>query len=259
MKSSKQTRSLLTAIAIAMVLVVPIQAQRGKPPKQQAPIPATVTFRCVTAPEPASTLCNEPVIDGTDRVRDDGGSYSGFIDPSGLFTSQLSTPESGRLLNMYFGSSIPGSRTCIAVVNCHPNGPSDGKDLGLNNAEVRIKPLVDGTWADLPGLLLGMSCNSRYSALVHYTFWLPDGDGHWGFNFNPREYPNTTAADVFRLDNLTWTVEAYSDDIGELLSWAHSGIHGKNGPSREGRFNMPFKLTINATGPLPVGAVTCPQ
>jgi hypothetical protein len=256
MKSSKQRCSLLPAIAIAMVLVVPIQAQRGKPPKP-APMPATVTFRCLAA-EPASPLCNEPVT-GTDRVLGDGaGSYSGFIDPSGLFNSQLSTPESGRLLNMYFGSSIPGSRTCIAIGNCHPNGPSDGKHLELNNAEVRVKPLVDGLpWADHPGLLFGMACNSRYPALVHYTFWLPDGDGHWGFNFNPREYPDTTAAVIIRLDNDTWTVEAESDDIGELLSWAHSGIHGKNGPSREGRFLMPFKFTIDGTGPLPAGAVTC--
>jgi hypothetical protein len=255
MKSSKQRRSLLTAIAIAMVLVVPIQAQRGKPPKQ-TPMPATVTFRCLAA-EQASPLCSEPVINGTDRVRDDGQSYSGFIDPSGLFTTQLSTPGSGRFLNMYFGNSLPGSRTCTDVGNCQPNGPSDGKHLELNNAEVRVKPLIDGTWADLPGLLFGMSCNSDYPALVHYTFWLPDGDGHWGFNFNPRDYPNTTPAVIIRLDNVTWTVEAKSYYIGELLSWAHSGIHGKNGPSREGRFNMPFKFTIDATGPLPAGAVTC--
>jgi hypothetical protein len=255
MKSSRQTRSFLSAIAIATVLVVPTHAQRGKPPKP-APIPATVTFRCVTA-ELASPLCNQPVIDGTDRVRDDAGSYSGFIDPSGLFASQLSTPGSGRFLNMYFGNSLANSRTCTAVGNCHPKGPTDGKHHEQDNAEVRVKPLVDATWADLPGLLFGMSCNSRYPALVHYTFWLPDGDGHWGFNFNPREYANTTAAVIIRLDNVTWTVEAESDDIGELLSWAHSGIHGKNGPSREGRFNMPFKFTIGGTEPLPAGAVTC--
>jgi hypothetical protein len=202
-------------------------------------------------------MCTEPAVDGTDRVRDDGGPYTGFMDPSGLFSSQLSTPAFARILNMYFGSSILGSRTCGAVGNCHPNGPTDGEHLALNNAEMRVKPLVDGTWADLPGLMLGMSCNAPYPALVHYTFWLPDGDGHWGFNFNPREYPNTLPAVVIRVDNNTWTVEAESEDIGELLSWAHSGIQGKNGPSREGRFKMPFQFTIDANGPLPSGAVTC--
>jgi len=255
MESSKHRRSLLSAIAIAIVLGVPAHALRGKPPKP-APVPATVTYRCLAA-EPASPLCGEPVINGTDRVRDDGASYAGFIDPSGLLVTQLSTPASGRFLNMHFGDSLPGSRTCTVVGNCHPNGPSDGKHLELNNAEVRVKPLVDATWADPPGLLFGMSCNTRSQALVHYTFWLPDGDGHWGFNFNPRDYPDTSAAVLIRLDNVTWTLEAESDDIGELLSWAHSGIRGRNGPSHEGRFNMPFKLTIVATGPLPAGAVTC--
>jgi hypothetical protein len=42
-----------------------------------------------------------------------------------------------------------------------------------------------------------------------------------------------------------------------LYGWGHSGIRGKNGPSREGRFRMRFKITIQATGPLPAGAVTC--
>lgn len=239
---------------IAILLVAPTHAQKGKPPKPQ-PMPATVTFRCLAA-EPGSPFCGSPVIDGTDRIRDDAASYSGSVDPTGFFALQLTTPASGRLLNMHFGNAIPGSRTCATVGNCHPNGPTDGKHLELNNAEIRVKPLT-GTLADLPGLLFGMSCGTRYQGLVHYTFWLPDGDGHWGFNFNHREYPDTTTAVIVRIDNSTWTVEAESDDIGELLSWAHSGIQGKNGPSREGRFRMPFKRTIDGTGPLPAGAVSC--
>jgi hypothetical protein len=120
-----------------------------------------------------------------------------------------------------------------------------------------VKPLQNGSFEDLPGLLYGMSsCGATYPALVHYTFLLPDGNGHWGFNFNPRAYAGTTAAVVIRVNNQTWTVEAESDDIGELLSWNHTGIRRNNGPSREGRFNMPFKATIAASS-LPAGAGTC--
>ena len=144
-----------------------------------------------------------------------------------------------------------------SVGNCHPNGPTDGKSLGLDDFQFRVKPLVDSTWDDLPGLLFGMSvCGLQYPALVHFTFWLPDGNGHWGFNFNPRAYPGTTAAVVVRVNPTKWTVEAESDDIGELLSWGHTGIRRNNGPSGEGRFQMPFKATIVATG-LPAGAGTC--
>jgi hypothetical protein len=239
---------------------MPAAAQKGKPPKQQISVPVIATFRCLTS-EPLSPLCNAPVIDGTDRIRDDGRSYAGTIDPSGLFGAQLSTPvsrpETARLLNMYFGTSVTGSRTCEVVGNCHPNGASDNESFGLNNAQLRVKPLVPGTWEDLPGLMFGMACNVGYPALVHYTFWLPDGDGHWGFNFNPREYPSTTDALLTRLDHDTWSVEAGSAQSGELLSWAHSGIRGKNGPSHEGVFTMPFKVTIDATGPVPTSGVTC--
>ena len=227
----------------------------GKPPKPQ-PV-AIVTFRCLTNDPGSPGPCDPLGRGGTDRVRDDGSwSYSGVIDSGGLFTPLIATPENGRLLNLHFGSTL-GPRTCDTVGNCHPNGPSDGKHLALVEASIRVKPLVNGTWEDLPGLLFGMStCNVPYPALVHYTFWLPDGNGHWGFNFNPRAYPGTTAAVVVRVNSTTWTAEAEADDIGELLSWGHTGIRRHNGPSREGQFNMPFKVTIEASG-LPAGAGTC--
>ena len=55
---------------------------------------------------------------------------------------------------------------------------------------------------------------------------------------------------------MTWTVEAETDNIGELLSWGHTRIRRNNGPSGEGRFQMPFKATIEVSS-LPTGAGTC--
>ena len=224
----------------------------AKPPQTVA---ATVAFRCMTDNPGSPGPCDPLDQGGTERVRDDGAVYTGAIDQSGLFSPQIATPANGRLVNLHFGASL--TRNCLTVGNCHPNGATDGKHLVLDSFQFRVKPLVDGTWEDLPGLLFGMSaCNTRYPALSHFTYWLPDGNGHWGFNFNPRAYAGTTAAVVVRLDNLTWTVEAEAEDIGELLSWGHTRIFRRNGPSLEGKFNMPFKATI-AVSSLPAGAGTC--
>jgi hypothetical protein len=160
----------------------------------------------------------------------------------------------GRLLNLHLGPPIAGTRTCLTLNNCNGDGPIDA--LELADWELRVKPLVEGTWEDLPGGLFALSCGTTYPALVHYTFWLPSANGHWGLNLNPRAYPGTTAADLTRTSNLSWTVEAKSDDIAELLSWAHDRLRGKQGPSREGRFNAPFKFTIDAQT-LIAGAKTC--
>jgi hypothetical protein len=245
-------------VAVAMGLAGSLAGvAAGKPPKP-GPVAATVTFRCFAEDLGTPGPCDSFDLGGTDRVRDDrAGSYIGSIGPEGMFGQRIATSPNGRLVNMHFGTSIPGTRTCTSVDNCHPNGPTDSMNLELRDFDFRVKPLVDGTWEDLPGLLFGMSvCGRRYPALVHSTFWLPDANGHWGFNFNPRAYPGTTAAVVVRVDQMTWTVEAESDDIGELLSWAHTGIRRHNGPSREGRFQMPFRATIVASG-LPAGAGTC--
>ena len=244
--------------AAAMVLAGSLAVvAAGKPPKP-VPVTAEVTFRCFGEDPGTPGPCDPFNLGGTERVRDDrAGSYTGSIGPDGLFSPRIATPENDRLVNMLFGTSLSDSRRCTSVGNCHPNGPTDGKNLELHDVQFRVKPLVDVTWEDLPGLLFGMSaCGVRYPALVHYTYWLPDANGHWGFNFNPRAYPGTTAAVVVRLDQTTWTVEAESDDIGELLSWGHTGIRRNNGPSGEGKFNMPFKATIVANG-LPAGAGTC--
>jgi len=239
--------------AAAVVGVLGTVTIAAPPPKKQ-PIPATMTFRCIEG-EPLSPSCG-PVSDATDRVRDDTfGSYTGGnIDTGGVFNVGFAPVT--RVLNLYLGTRIPGSRTCITTGNCHPRD-LEGSDLALDYFDVRVKPLTADGSQDLAGGLYAMTaCNAVYPALVHYTFWLPDGNGHWGLNFNPKAYPGTTAADLVRLSDTKWTVEAMGDDIAELLSWEHSGITRHNGPSHEGRFYIRFKLTIE-TASLPAGVGGC--
>lgn len=246
---------VMVAVSLAVVGSLDLVAA-AKPPKPQ-PVPATLTFRC----DAASVLpgCGPLGDYATDRIRDDNsGAYAGSIDPSGIFSPAIATPENSRLVNLLFGPVLPGTRTCESVGNCHPNESTANKNLELDNFEFRVKPFTEGTTEDLPGLLFGMStCGEQQKGMVHTTFSLPDGNGHWGFNFNPRGYPGTSPVTIIREDPVTWTVEASLNDVGELLSWGHSGIRGKNGPSREGRFNMPFKATIFVPVSLPAWAGSC--
>jgi hypothetical protein len=241
-------------VAAAVVGVLGAVTIAAPPPKKQ-PTPATMTFRCL-AGEPDSASCG-PLSDSddTDRVRDDTrGSYTGGnIDTGGVFNVGFAPVT--RVLNLYLGTRV-SERTCTTTGNCHPRD-LEGADLPLDYFQVRVKPLTANWSQDLAGGLYAMTiCNAGYPALVDYTFWLPDGDGHWGLNFNPKAYPGTTPAELIRLTDTKWTVEAMGD-TAELLSWEHSGITRHNGPSHEGKFIVPFKFTIEATGALPSGAGTC--
>lgn len=234
-----------------------VQKGNAKPVTSVA---ATGTFRCYSDPgevPPDPCLLPASGADNTvDRARDDAAVYTGVID--GLYYFHF-TPSQNRTLALHFGNLASGPRNCEAIGNCNPDGPLNNKDLLLNEVDLRVKPLVDGTWEDLAGGLFAMSCSDPdgYPGLVHFTFWLPSLNGHWGLNFNPRAYAPSTGVTLRRLDNLTWTAEANgTDHLAELISFAHTGIRRKNGPSREGFFRVPFKLTLVAAA-MPAGAVTC--
>jgi hypothetical protein len=245
-------------VAAAVVGVLGTVTMAGPPPKKQ-PLPATMTFRCM-AGDPGSPSC-DPVSDLTDRIRDDsfGTYFGGAIDTGGVFNVGFAPVT--RVLQMFLGTRLDaGPRPCDTIGNCHLLDLADAGHT-LDNFNVRVKPLTSfGSGSeDLAGGLYALTAcgpGNVYPALVHYTFWLPDGDGHWGLNFNPKAYPGTTAANLRRLSSTQWTVESVGG-TGDLLSWGHSGIRGKNGPSREGRFTVGFKLTINLMSSLPVGVQGC--
>jgi hypothetical protein len=239
----------LGASVAALVVSAVVVGSAFKGPKPTS-TPATATFRCDFYDSACAT---------NDRVRDDdGGPYSGFIN-SGTFDLQVA---SGRSLRLYLVDFITGSRTCVPMPSpstCNPSGPLDQQPQPLSltiNASIRVKALTPPPYQDLAGGLTAMRCGAtNQPGLVHFTWWMPDNDGHWGFNFNPRDYPGTSAATLTRESAGRWRVETVFgiNDVGELLSWAHSGIKRHDGPSHEGRFDVPFEFTIEASG------MTCPS
>lgn len=236
--------------------------QKGNGAKPVTSVAASVTFRCYAqAGEVPLGTCDQPdALDDytVDRARDDSSTFAEGAISSGLFNLRL-TPEQSRQVTLILGE-LAGPRTCLAVGNCNPDGAlhndTTNAEQLLSDWQLRAKPLVSGTWEDLPGGLGAMTCGLSYPALVYYTFWLPSGDGHWSLTFNPRAQAPSTAVVLTRLDDVTWTVDADDSHLSALISFAHSGIRRKNGPSIEGYFRVPFRLTIVAET-LPPGAVTC--
>ena len=131
--------------------------------------------------------------------------------------------------------------------------------LTLQTVSIQLKPLVATAtgFSEVSGLLWGMNCTDVYPAQVHYTFSIPSGNGHWGFNFSSVAYPGSNNAVITRAaDGVHWTVES-TGLIGELLSWGHSGLRRpQSGPSHEGFFYANFKFTIEVAA-LPSSSVGC--
>jgi hypothetical protein len=230
-----------------------------KPPKLQD-APAMTTFRCVAGESLtlSSSYC-QPVSDAaTDRVQDDGGAYDGLarIASSGFYALTMS--NSGRTLGLALVGTPTPAPPCEGAKNCNPDRVKVvNGNLNFYTASIEVKPLVTPTGPELSGLLWGMKCTDVYQAKVHYTFTLPGGDGHWGFNFNQVVYPGSDNALITRAsDGLHWTVES-NGQKGELLSWGHSGLRRpRSGPSHEGFFYANFKFTIEVMN-LPSPSVGC--
>ena len=253
----------LIGLGLGAVVVVTAGAAQ-KPPKLQD-TRAMTTFRCIAGEGLGSGSCQDPFdpplppgVD-VDRVRDDGNAYGyelARIASSGFYGLSLS--NSGRSLSLALGNPI-GTVPCVDAGNCNPDRVTIvNNHLTLAPASIELKPLVTATGPELSGLLWGMNCTDVYQAKVHYTFTLPSGDGHWGFNFNQLVYPGSNNALITRAsDGRHWTVES-NGLYGELLSWGHSGLLRRNsGPSHEGFFLANFKFTIEVVS-LPSPSVGCP-
>jgi len=239
------TRLIVTGLIAGIPLAV---VAAGKPPKLPD-TPALTTFRCT-----AGAAC--PAV--ADTVRDDGGAYGydlARVASSGFYNFSIQSTDS-RSVTLDLGAPIEEA-ACLAAGNCNPDRVAVvGGNLGLATASIAIKPLVGSGPSELSGFLWGMNCTDRYSAKVHYSFTLPSANGHWGFNFNSAEYPGTNNAFITRVNSQQWMVES-PGQIGELLSWAHSGLRRpQSGPSHEGRYYADFQFTIDAAS-LPSPTVGC--
>ena len=127
-----------------------------------------------------------------------------------------------------------------------------GNTTALVPVEIIVRPLNETTKEVSAGGLTGMACVAEGQegqlALVSFTTWITGSEGHWGLNFNPREMYHSTGAKVRRTSKTTWEAYATTAQWAELVSFNHSGIRRKAGPSHEGQFVAPFLFEISAPG-----------
>jgi len=222
MKALRTGSTVMLALVGAAVLL-------AAPPPKPTSLAATATFGVGGAVMTSVSL---------------GGAIS-----SGIYSVRVTPTPSSPVLRLDLGGFLDGTRECLdaTLARCNPDGPLYGVPE-LDEFDVRVKPLTSNSpdADDLPGSLTGMACGASAYALVHYTFWLPGGDGHWGMNANPRYQAG--AVWVERQNGTTWVVTRPGEvgDRAELVSFAHSAILRKSGPSHEGQYALPFSIMISA-------------
>jgi hypothetical protein len=262
----------LSATTLTLLIAGAATMSSAPKPKPVASVPATMTFRCYSYPsvpaDPACEVITNTVAVSADHVGDDGDgrTYTGGVLGSGA--AYLKVTGTGRAFRLFLHEALAAepnkpsrSNECAApgaLAGCNPGPllPFDGTSALFGEAEVNIKVLNQATLEDAS--LTAMACTPDVAgtgslALVHFTFWVPGGEGHWGLNFNSRAY-HSTGATIRRVSGTRWVVEATSDQYAELVSFNHSAIQGKKGPSHEGRYTVPFMVTIDT----PAGSTTCP-
>lgn len=263
-------------LAVTAAAVVAGQG-KGKPAADST-LPATAVFRCTAG---GGEQCAFPA-GGTDttvdRGRDDGRSYAyysvlsgkqglltnktgAFIESNGMFSVRVS-PYDSRSLQVLLGTPLEyqagAALPCETVGNCHPVSLNE-QTLVLGDAQFRAKPVqynaVTKEWEDRPNGLCGLILGTSSPSIVDYTFPDAGGNGHWGLNFNPRgPAKGSTMAEVERTGARQWYVRADNiNHIAELIGYNHSGIRGKQGPSREGTYRIPLEVSVTIHASL-----TCP-
>jgi hypothetical protein len=266
LRTSGTTLTVLIAGAAAML-------SAAKPTPPVTSMSTTMTFRCYSTPavgdEDACAVSENTVQPNADHIGDEGGGF--YVGSMGSVAAGANFTAAGRALQVFLHEAINNSRAleCGApgvVAGCNPGPllPFDGTS-GVFDAEMSVKVLNASATAPSPGpdptledaSLTTMACNVPRLALAQITLRVPGGEGHWGLNFNKRAY-HSTGATITRVATATWVVEAGPAQYAELVSFGHSNIQGKKGPSHEGRYVAPFKLTIQGNAPLPIGTTTCP-
>ena len=247
----------------------------------QMPEPLPAECRAAIAPEGTD--------EGFDRVRGDAGEYAylaqwrsggtnytagSWIPSLQQFQLRLLPGTAGvtpdRFLSMELGDPLvlvdpnqpagavryaaPGELPCAALDNCSPTGRPAGA-FALNDVFLIVKPLIPGTLDDWVQGLAEMACDGTpVASIAAFTFPDANGNGHWGLNFNPRGQPESSPLQLVRTGLQRWVIQAQAAHRAILIGFGHSGIRGKQGPSREGLYRVPFEIEVTTEGAMPARA-----
>ena len=241
MFNSRRRVALLTGLACAILWTWSVGAQKAQKgaSKPAVPTPVTASFRC------AQGLGCDPA-DATDRILGDAsGPYVGstttqqgaYLSIAYDFHFPLQ-PGMGRYVDLDF-SQLVGTPPCVAAKTCRKNFTTVYTD---NLQPASVTNPVDATDTELPNGLLSILIGQSAPARFKLNFADPGGRALlWTIRLNASMYPGSGYVSVTRTSGNTWTVEATTSDLAELVATTTSG---RQVMTHEGFYQMPFKITI---------------
>lgn len=237
-------RLAITMSVAAVTLAGPssaLMAQKGGKPKTD--ILATATFRCNSL-NPESPCVPEGHF-LPDAITGDGMPYTGvgtWDSGSGAFVRAVDGEFSidlnaglGRWVLLDFRQQVAGPSApffrktfeTVALDAFHLNTNLINPSTGLEAA------------GGLPVMPIGAAWPSRIKA-----GWVDTYGFLYNIRFNPRDFPGSTHVTVTRVDEKIWTIEASATDVARLVSPGQNTKGKSTGPTDEGLYNMPFKITV---------------
>ena len=237
----RSERVVLLTVALTLGLATTPIAQKGggkpKPPPDQS---ATATFRCAGF----TTTCGSDGSPVPDSITGDGGAYVGVGDTitgSGAFIRSLggdfelqTRPAGGRLVYLNFEhQAVPPSGTFFRKTFTRAT---------LNGIAFNTNVIDPATGEEAADGVRSIPVGSSWPARIKANWTDPYGV-LYTIRFNPDSYPGSTYVTVTRLAETIWEVEASNADLARLVSPDGPG-GGKRGPTDEGLYWMPFKITV---------------
>lgn len=235
--------ALCLVVAMCLTGNSPSFAQKGGKPK---PVdqPATAWFRCngPNPPDGASPCGAEGGFVFSDSITGDGNTYRGdadlwtgtdaFLRSDGEFALDLRS-LGGRFAFLDFRHVVS------APTGFHrktfEQAALEQFHLNTNVLDANGQELSGGLTALIPG-------ETRQARIKAY--WTDQYGVSYTIRFNAAGYPGSTNVAVTRDGANQWTVEAFDWNIAQLVSPPESSTGKPTGPTDEGFYHMPFKITF---------------
>ena len=239
----RQKHALTLAMVICLAGTSIALAQKGGKPK---PVdkPATAWFRCNGANPPSGpSPCGANAAALSDSITGDGFTYIGVGD---------TTTGSGPFLRSdgEFDMDLRGGSRLVYLSFEHVYAPPSGSffrkhfdNVTLNQFHFNTHVLT-ASGQEFTGGLTDLQVGETRPARIKSYWTDPYCNCDYTIRFNALGYPGSTNVSVTRDFANQWTIEASSSDIAQLVSPPRSTTGKPTGPTDEGFYRMPFRITF---------------
>jgi hypothetical protein len=236
--------ALCLAVVICLVSMPLLDAQKGGKPKPPADQSVTAKFRCDTLDPLAPCVPDGLLL--SDAITGDGSTYVGVGDwqsGSGAFL---------RAADGEFSLDInAGGNRWILLDFRHVVLPPSGfhrktfETVKLDAFHLNTNVIDPATGLQAADGLRSIPVGAQWPSLIK-AGWADTYGFLYNIRFNPEGFPGSTNIAVTRVSQNSWTIEATELHVARLVSPPQSGKGKPTGPTDEGLYTMPFKITVTA-------------